>query len=81
MHCVKKLPGIVKKKAQFYLFININFITFKVGPIGYNADVTAFFPIFETLFIGTFRYGLELIPRVLFYNFNQFKTGNIERQF
>ena len=28
----------------------------------------AFFPVFETLFIGTFRYGLQLLPQILFYS-------------
>ena len=57
----------VQKKGDFlffskniYLFININFVPFKVIPLRYNTLVPVLFPILEALLICAFWYGLEL---------------------
>ena len=47
----------------FYLFIQIHFIPFKAIPSRYNALMSTFFPIVETLFKFDFRNCLQSLLR------------------
>lgn len=55
----KKIRAIfVFLKKLLFIFININFVPFKVIPIRYNTLVPALFPIFEALLKPNFLYSV-----------------------
>ena len=59
---------------NLYLFIQINFIPFKVIPSRCNALKPTFFPIVETLVKFDFRNCLQSLLRFGLYLFNRVKT-------
>ena len=58
---------------NLYLFIQINFIPFKVIPSRYNALMPTFFPIVETLVKFDFRNCFQSLLRFGLYLFNRAK--------
>ena len=66
---------------NLYLFIQINFIPFKVIPSRYNALMPKFFPIVETLVKCDFRNYLQSLLRFGLYIFNRVKTVSLEWSF
>ena len=70
----KKWGEFCHKMRNLYLFIQINFIPFKVIPSRYNALMPTFFPIVKTLLKFDFRNYLQSLFRFGLYLFNRVKT-------
>ena len=66
---------------NLYLFIQINFIPFKVIPFRYNALMPTFFPTAETLVKFDFRNCLQNLLRFGLHLFNRVKTVSSEWYF
>ena len=66
---------------NLHLFIQINFIPFKVIPSRYNALMPIFFSIVETLVKFDFRNCLQSLLRFSLYLFNRVKTVSLEWSF
>ena len=65
-----KYQKLFNKTQNIGFIMQIHFVDSKIGPICCDTLMLTNNPVVKTLLIGTFRYRLQLLLPILFYDFN-----------